>query len=207
LRAIKQWGGKCFLEISIDNELKRKGIHLCALVIPLSYYSFLPKSLALLIFTPAALISIFIDLVRHKNTFLSRWINWVLGPILREHESWDFTGSSYILSAFVLSVLFFNKEIAVAVICFAILGDMAAALVGRIFGKVKIVNSSKTLEGSLAFFISCLLVIIIIPSFPIWIGLVGALIATIVEALSIPVNDNFSVPLLSGLVMEILWIL
>jgi len=195
------------LEISIDNELKRKGIHLCALVIPLSYYFFLPKSLALLIFTPAALISIFIDLLRHKNTFLSKWINWVLGPILREHESWDFTGSSYILSAFVLSVLFFNKKIAVAVICFAILGDMAAALVGRIFGKVKIVNSSKTLEGSLAFFTSCLLIVIVIPSFPIWIGLVGALIATIVEALSIPVNDNFSVPLLSGLVMEILWIL
>jgi dolichol kinase len=84
---------------------------------------------------------------------------------------------------------------------------MAAALVGRIFGKVKIVNSSKTLEGSLAFFISCFLVIIIMPSFPFWIGLVGALIATLVEALSIPVNDNFSVPLLSGLVMEILWIL
>ena len=195
------------MEISIDNELKRKGVHLCALIIPLAYYFFLSKPHALLIFTPIALISILVDVIRLKQSPSSRWICWILGPILRERESWDFTGSSYILSAFVLAVLFFNKKIAVAVICFAILGDLAAALIGRIFGKVKIVNSKKTLEGSLALFGSCVLVILVIPSFPIWIGLVGALIATVVEALSIPINDNFSVPLLSGLVMEILWIL
>lgn len=192
------------MEISFLNELKRKAIHLFALIIPISYY-FLPQSTALLLYIPVAVVSISIDIFRIKKYPLGRVLDWFLRPILRSHERRGFTGSSYILSAMVLSIIFFEKNIAVAVISFTIVGDIAAALVGRVFGKLKITNK-KTLEGSSAFLFSCLLIIWAIPDFPFWIGVVGALVATVVEALPLPIDDNFTVPLFSGLVMEILYL-
>lgn len=192
------------LELSFLNELKRKAIHLFALIIPISYY-FLPQATALLLYIPVAGISILVDIFRIKKYRLGRVLNWILRPILRRHERRGFTGSSYILSAMVLSIIFFEKKIAVAVISFIIIGDVAAALVGRVFGKLKITNK-KTLEGSSAFLLSCVLIIWAIPDFPFWIGIVGAFVATVVEALPLPIDDNFTVPLFSGLIMEILYL-
>ena len=192
------------MEISIYNEFKRKLIHLFALSIPIGYY-LLPKRIALLILIPITIGSIIVDLIRLRNLPLSKFFNWLLGPILREHESWDLTGSSYILSASVLSILFFEKKIAIAAISYIILGDCASAIIGRIYGQTKI--ERKSLEGSMAFLSVCLLVALLLPGLPFWVGAIGALVATGVEAFSIPLNDNLSVPLVSGLVMEILILL
>jgi dolichol kinase len=192
------------LEISIYNEFKRKLIHLFALAIPTGYY-LLPKRIALLILIPITIGSIIVDIIRLRNLPLAKFFNWLLGPILREHESWDLTGSSYILSASVLSILFFEKKIAIAAISYIILGDCASAIIGRIYGQTKI--EKKSLEGSLAFLSICLLVALLLPGLPFWVGAIGALVATGVEAFSIPLNDNLSVPLVSGLVMEILILL
>jgi len=189
------------MEISFYNEFKRKATHLVALVIPIGYF-LLPKLLSLLILTLFALGSIVIDIIRLKRLPLHGFLNRLIGPVLREHEGSDFTGSSYILTASVLCILLFDKNVAVAAISFIILGDIAAALVGRRYGRIKI--KRKSLEGSLACLVMCLLVAIIIPGFPLWIGVVGAFIATIVEGITFPINDNFSVPLISGLVMHVL---
>jgi len=192
------------LEISLYNEFKRKGIHLFALAIPIAYY-LLPKKIALLVLVPLALGSILVDIIRLRKLPLANFFNWFLGPILREHESYSLTGSSHILSASALSILFFDKKVAIAAIVYVILGDIAAALIGRVYGKTKI--EKKSLEGSLAFLSVCLLVALVLPGLPFWIGAIGALVATAVEALSISIDDNLSVPLLSGLVMEILHLL
>jgi len=192
------------LEISLYNEFKRKLIHLFALLIPIGYY-LLPKRTALFILIPITLGSILVDIIRLRNLPLAGFLNWLLGPILREHESWDLTGSSYILSASVLSILFFDKKVAIAAIAYIILGDCASAIIGRVYGKTKI--EKKSLEGSLAFLCICLLVALFLPGLPFWIGAIGALVATAVEALSIPINDNLSVPLVCGLIMEVLIIL
>ena len=168
-------------------------------------YYLLPQKTTLFILVPITISSIIVDLIRLRNLPYAGFLNWLLGPILREHESWDLTGSSYILSASVLSILFFNKKIAIAAIAYIILGDIASAIIGRIYGKTKI--EKKSLEGSLAFLSVCLLIALFLPGLPFWIGVIGALVATSVEALSIPLNDNLSVPLVSGLVMEILILL
>lgn len=201
------------MEISIYNEFKRKGIHLFALSIPIGYF-FLPKLLSLLILTPVALGAIAIDVIRFKKLPLFGFLNRLLGPVLREHESADFSGASYILSASVLTILLFGKSVAVAAILFIILGDIAAALIGRKFGKIKFRwsvknsrvnwNNRKSLEGSLSCFFLCFLVALLVPHLPLWVGIIGALVATVVEALPLPINDNFSVPLLSGLFMHLL---
>ncbi|KPL03430.1 MAG: hypothetical protein AMJ73_07160 [candidate division Zixibacteria bacterium SM1_73] len=189
------------MEISLYNEFKRKAIHLVALAIPIGYF-LLPKLLSLLILTPFVLGSIVIDIIRLKRLPLHGFLNRLIGPMLREHENSDFTGSSYILTASLLSIILFDKSVAVAAISFIILGDIAAALIGRRYGKIKI--KKKSLEGSFACLFMCVLVAVIVPGFPLWVGVVGAFVATVVEGITLPIDDNFSVPLISGLVMHIL---
>jgi len=203
------------LEISFYNEFKRKAIHLFALCIPIGYF-FLkdkPKPLSLLILTPFVLGAIMIDIIRLRRLPLHGFLNRLLGPVLREHESADFAGASYILSASFFTILLFKKSVAVAAISFIILGDISAALIGRRFGKTKIRwslgesndgNSWKSLEGSLSCLFMCLVVALVIPHLPLWVGIVGAFVATVVEGITLPINDNFSVPLLSGLCMHVL---
>ncbi len=201
------------MEISFYNEFKRKAIHLFALSIPIGYF-FLTKTPSLLILTPFALGAILIDIIRLKKLPLHGFLNRLLGPVLRDHEDADFAGSSYILSASVLTILFFDKSVAITAISFVILGDIAAALVGRKFGKTKIRwnllgknhsrQTPKSLEGSLSCLVMCLSVAVVVPHVPLWIGIVGALVATMVEGISLPINDNFSVPLISGLIMHLL---
>jgi glycerol-3-phosphate acyltransferase PlsY len=200
------------LEISFYNEFKRKAIHLFALCIPIGYF-FLPKPLSVLILTPFALGAIMIDIIRLRRLPLYGFLNRLLGPILREHESADFAGASYILSASFFTILLFDKSVAVAAISFIILGDIAAALIGRRFGKTKIKwsmvesndpNNRKSLEGSLSCLLMCIIVVLVVPHLPLWVGMVGALAATLVEGITLPINDNFSVPLISGLSMHIL---
>ena len=189
------------MEISLYNEFKRKATHLVALSIPVGYF-FLPKLPSVLIVSLFALGSIVIDIIRLKRLPLHGFLNRLIGPVLREHENSSFTGSSYILTASVLSMLLFDKSVAIAAISFIILGDIAAALVGRTCGRIKI--KRKSLEGSLACLVMCLLVAIIVPGVPLWIGVTGAFTATIVEGITSPIDDNFSVPLVSGLAMHIL---
>jgi len=56
----------------------------------------------------------------------------------------------------------------------------------------------------LGFFVACLVVIVVIPDFPLLIGVAGALVATFVEALDLAVDDNLLVPVISGVVMQLL---
>lgn len=201
------------MEISFYNEFKRKATHFFALTIPIGYY-LLPKLPSLLIFAPFVLGSILMDIIRLRKLPLHGILNRLLGPVLREHESQDFAGSSYILSAAFLCILLFDKKAAVAAIAFIILGDIAAAMIGRKFGRTKLPllyskgrsnrNSRKSLEGSLSCLAVCILVAVVVPHLPLWIGLVGALVATIIEGANLPIDDNFSVPLVSGLVMHLL---
>ena len=200
------------MEISFYNEFKRKAIHLFALCIPIGYY-FLPQPLSLVILAPFVLGAITIDVIRLRRLPLHGFLNGLLGPVLREHESADFAGSSYILSASFFTILLFEKSVAVAAISFIILGDISAALIGRKFGKTKIRwnlaesnagSNWKSLEGSVSCLFVCLVVALVVPHLPLWVGIVGAFVASMVEGINLPINDNFSVPLISGLVMHII---
>jgi len=187
-------------EIPLSAELVRKGIHLFALVIPAGYY-LLPFSLALGVVALAAAVSIVIDLSRFRRWPLWSWVSKILTPIIREHEiTGGFTGASYILTTSTFCILLFPKMVAIASIVFIIVGDIAAALVGRVYGRHKLV-ANKSVEGSGACLLSLVVVAFLIPELPLWAGLVGAVVATAAEAFSGRIDDNLAVPLASGAAM------
>eukprot|EP00163_Fabomonas_tropica_P019376 TRINITY_DN339_c0_g1_i4.p1 TRINITY_DN339_c0_g1~~TRINITY_DN339_c0_g1_i4.p1 ORF type:complete len:205 (+),score=29.08 TRINITY_DN339_c0_g1_i4:716-1330(+) len=86
-----------------------------------------------------------------------------------------------------------------------VLGDGGAALAGVSFGKIKIAGK-KTLRGTLAmFFISLTIGIILYWDAQVFeiLALVGALCATLAELIPLDIDDNLTIPLLTGLGVHI----
>ncbi len=187
-------------QISLSAEFVRKGIHLFALVIPIGY-SFLPFYISIISVSISAIISVIIDISRFREWRLWHLLAVILTPIIRDHEiKGGFTGASYILSTSAITIALFPKPIAIAALVFIIVGDTAAALIGRRFGKHKLIMS-KSLEGSGACLISLVVMSFLIPGLPTEVGLIGAFVATVTELLTGKIDDNFTVPIISGFVM------
>ena len=108
-------------------------------------------------------------------------------------------GSTFFLFSTILTILLFPKPIAVSSLLILILADTAAALVGKGIGRVRIFG--KTLEGSMAFFLTALLIVWIYPTLNRFSGSVAALGATLIELLPIRLNDNLTIPLTAGAIM------
>ena len=158
------------------------------------------------IMVPVAIAMVIIDISRLKQWRLWKLFEPMINSMAREHElKGDFTGATYILVTSCIVIALFDKPIAMAALAFIMVGDAAAALIGRKFGKHKFGN--KSLEGSLAFFITALVVVFVIPGLPYSIGIVGALFGAITEAVSTKIDDNASVPLVSGLLMQLLMVI
>jgi glycerol-3-phosphate acyltransferase PlsY len=163
--------------------------------------------------TAAAIIFLLIDFMRLRVTSVKSIFIVLFGSMLRRKELTSLTGASYLMLASMVCMLIFGigpsgrvSGVFIAAISFLALGDTAAAIVGLSIGRVRIFR--KTLEGTLAGLLVCMgvaWVVSILPGldFPLGIGILGAVSASVVEALPIEVNDNVVVPLLSGTVMMI----
>jgi len=186
-------------ELSYAGEVKRKAIHLFALTIPVGYF-IVPNPWATGILLLAFSVSLTMDILR-----LFRFRAWsivrpLLDPVLRPQECRDFTGATYILFAGLFCRVAFDVPPAAAGMGFIILGDTAAALVGRRWGRHRFRN--KSYEGSLAFLACAAVGALVLPRVPIGWGLAAAVLATVVEATSGLVDDNLAVPLITAAFLQ-----
>lgn len=187
--------------IGYQHELVRKAIHLFSISIPTIYY-FISKQLALFLLLPMTAAFVTVDLARYYIPSVSRWFYRWFGWLLRQHETDSATkrlnGASNVLISASLCVFLFPKIIAINAFAILIISDTTSALIGRRFGRHRFF--SKSLEGSLAFFISAVVVVLVAPKISYTgseylIGILAAAIGTVVEALSIKIDDNLSIPL------------
>lgn len=182
-------------------ELLRKSIHLLGLILPVIYF-FLDKPMMSILVGMLTGIAVTIELMKWFSPRFSDFFFQIFAPMLRIHErKGAMTGATYYVISAFLCILFFAKTLAIVCIFFMVLGDLAAALVGRMWGRTRLLGS-KSLEGSAACFIVCA-VIALVKLHPV-IAIIGALVATIVEMLPVPIDDNLTVPLVSGAVMHFL---
>jgi len=122
--------------------------------------------------------------------------------ILRESERTRLTAITWFLLSVPPAVLLFTREVAVSAWLFFLFGDVAAELVGIRWGRTRVLG--KTLEGSLACLVTCFILGLVVWArldVPLSAVAAGAFVATVVELLPLPLNDNFTVPLLTGLAM------
>ncbi len=180
-------------------EIKRKIVHLGTLIVPLGY-ALTSEETVILFLVPFFLALLLVDLLRHVHPGMtSLFRKYFFGRVLREEEKPALMGATYFIFSTILTILLFPKSIAIASILILILSDTAAALIGKGIGTIKIFG--KTLEGSLAFLMTSLLIVWIYPHLGRLSGSLAALGATLIEILPIKVNDNLSIPLVAGAIM------
>ncbi len=193
---------------AFKKELFRKAIHLSSLWIPAAIY-FMPK----IVLIPILLIILVGNIILEYGNFKKYpWARKSFGVLffrtLRNKETsrehFQFTGAIYVLTSALLCLCFFGKEVAAIALTVMLISDSAAALVGRSIGKIKIYKN-KTLEGTLAFFLTA--VIINLLFFPIYPfggeSVIACLVATLAEVYEdkIEIDDNLSVPIFFSVVL------
>jgi dolichol kinase len=200
-------------QIDYKAELARKGIHLSSLSIPIIYY-FISRDLALALLLPITFAFLAVDLLRYYHKPTADLFYKVFRFMLRKHEqdenSKRLNGATHVLIAASLCVIIFPKLIVLTAFTILIISDSFAALIGRRFGKRKFL--SKSVEGSLAFFVFGILVVAVTPKVDYsiteyCIGIFGAGVGTVAEALPWNVDDNLSIPLSIGVAMWALYFL
>ncbi len=180
-------------------EVKRKLVHLATLVIPVGY-GLTSRETVLTFLIPLSLGLLGVDLLRRYHSGLaSLFRRFFIGRVLREKEEHTLIGSTYFLLSSCLTLLLFPKTIAIVSLLILILSDTCAALVGKGIGRHSIFQ--KTIEGSLAFLVSALLIVWMYPGVNRFAGSLAAAGATVIELLPTRVDDNFTIPLTAGTIM------
>lgn len=208
-----------------SEEINRKLLHIlsgCAIPAGILYIPLIPgasKYLPMGILGTLLLGSILIEVIRFRMPAVQKTFYTFVGSMLRSEEDKKVTGATYIFaSAFICTILFReHPHISFIVLNLFILGDAVAAIVGLSIGKIRI--GKKSVEGSLACFILCLLFFyFVFPHVPLlldtWHGSTPFLLSlsvslsiTIFELIPIrigkwiSINDNLSVPIITGLIM------
>ncbi|MBX3045238.1 MAG: dolichol kinase [Candidatus Kapabacteria bacterium] len=198
-------------QIPYSQEVLRKSVHLISLNIPIIYI-FVSQKFALSILIPMALIAVTLDILsRKEDSWANKFIYGLFGGMLRKHElkknKLILNGASWVLISAVLTVLVFPKVIAVISFIILIVSDIAAALVGRKWGTTKL--GKKSLEGTLAFMVSGILVVAIVgiifnANIYFYIaGVLGAVVGGFGElyAKELKLDDNLSIPVGVGITM------
>ena len=180
----------------------RKGIHLLSAIIPLSYLWLIKeRPIMLLILVSMTSFALLVEFLRKNGNHFSRWFHGLFHFMLRDNETkGQHTGATWLLIGWTITVMLFKMPIAVAALLFLSIGDSFAAIVGKLFPIIRIGN--KTLSGTFSgFIVSFLFVLLVNQSLLPIVILSGSIIAMLVELIPSRLNDNLTMPILSGLIM------
>ncbi len=163
------------------------------------------RIVALFVIGLVAMCFILVDLIRLLHRRTGEYFETHARSVFRLGEKNRFSSMTVFLVAAFTSVLLFEQSIAVTALIFLIFGDFFGKIFGMAFGRHKLFH--KTLEGLLANYGSVLIfgyVIFTVLPISLPVLLVGGAVAPIVEVLSQGIDDNFSVPIISGTLMTVI---
>ncbi len=188
----------------------RRGLFhsLATSLFPLSAF-FLSRAVFLIGAASILVALLLLEVIRLRFATVNRWFILLFRPVMREREFAALAASIYISLSALVTFLLFEREVAIVAMCFLAAGDPLSGIVGGRFGKMRILN--KSVEGHLTCFVSSLAVglllgWLILDISPV-VVLVGAFSAAFIQAVPLPLNDNLTIPLFSGLCMSLLGML
>jgi glycerol-3-phosphate acyltransferase PlsY len=174
-----------------------------AFLLILIYFK-LEKRIVLIFIGALTLFFLIPDLLRLISNKINRFFFLKVRKIYKEKEKTRFSSITLFLVSFFLTLLLFERDIAVVAIAFLIFGDFFSKIYGLRFGRIPLFE--KTVQGSLAHLCACLMTGYILHPFvqiSLPVILLGALVASLVEALPLGIDDNLSVALISASVIYI----
>ncbi len=205
--------------ISYWEEIKRKLIHLSSLWM-VAATIVLPELFQYGRWIACALFAVclFITLVsEHDYANGGKYLGRLYGKLFRKMlrndvkpGQWVVSGGAPVLAAALLVNLIFPYQIAAAALAVMLTGDAAAALVGRKFGKHKLVNN-KSWEGTVSFVITAYFFLALtgicnqMPMQFYLAGILAVIAGAVVELFTaqLKIDDNFSIPMTAGVVLYI----
>lgn len=197
-------------QISLRNELYRKILHFCLIIVPVAYH-YLGKWPSVIILAIIAALVVPSDYFRRRNDKLNRVFVKIFGLILRQHElaGNKLCGASYVALAACITFGLFKAPIAVTAFCVLVISDGFAAIIGRSFSSAQFFE--KSVAGATGFFVSGLITIAVCGNiyavgFLFYLFAMFSLIfVTIVESRPslFKVDDNLSIPLAFALLMTV----
>ncbi|WP_096910195.1 diacylglycerol/polyprenol kinase family protein [Halobacteriovorax marinus] len=151
------------------------------------------------------LAALLVEFTRLNVSSFNAIILKVMKPFMRESERNSLSGFPFYALGAAISLLLFEEKIAILSILFLIFADPISSFFGILYGKDKII-SNKSLQGCIAGFLVCYILTFAYGSyfyrpgvdllvFSVLAGLFGALS----ELCSIVIDDNLTIPVLSGL--------
>ncbi len=167
-------------------------------------YSIFTKVPSLYILGSVTLVLVIFDIFRlmHKKT--NEVLKTKVKALLRKNEIKTFSSFTIFFVALFITLLIFPKEVAFIASSFLIYGDIFGKLFGLAFGRHKILN--KTLEGTLAYLGSVLIMGYVLYTsleISLIVLILGGILAPLVEMFSMNINDNLTVPLITGSIMTV----
>ena len=158
-----------------------------------------------------AIAGFLLDIVRAKYAPLNKLVIKMMGPLMRRSEREGMSGLPFYALGVSISLFFYQRDIAIISIMFLIFSDPLSSFFGVLYGKDKILPN-KSLQGAVAGFFTCYLITLFyvmnsatlgthILVFAIVSGVIGAA-SELVSAFNI--DDNLTIPVLSGLGMTLL---
>jgi dolichol kinase len=192
--------------------VKRKLFRMIGFLFPVLYlvsglliappYDRLPVLVLLTLFIG---VMVWLESWRFRNPKVNRWLFEHFRGYTKEKERAKISTTTLFLTSALITIVIFPRGVAVAALLFLTVGDPIAEIVGVNYGRLKIVGG-KTLEGTLAGFAACLLAaspLLLLERLdlsPVAL-LIGAAAAAVTELFTLRVDDNFTVPIGSGLAM------
>lgn len=189
-------------------EILRKLIHLSSLIYPILYIILNDKVVMLFITGILLTVLLIVEILRKKFVFINNLFCKYCSFTLRKMERDSFTGGTFFMIGVFFTILFYSQSIALLSIFTLVISDTFASIVGLSFGRRKVIDG-KTIEGSLTFLLSTLL-ISYIGSIYFELSLsyliTASVFATTLELLNkrIKIDDNILIPLGYGLIVSLL---
>ncbi|MGC9443387.1 MAG: diacylglycerol/polyprenol kinase family protein [Candidatus Methanospirareceae archaeon] len=181
-------------------EIRRKALHVCGVIIPVLYLIF-PKYWILLGFLIGFCILVLLEWLRFRGR--------ITLPALREREHRTIPAYVFFVIGAFLSILIFEKGIAISAILMLALGDTTSALTRVLIDSEPRWQEGrrKRLEVLLVMFVTCF-VIGWLMRFSIPVAAVGALGATVADGVPLRLrgyylDDNLTIPLFAGALMTV----
>jgi acyl phosphate:glycerol-3-phosphate acyltransferase len=165
---------------------------------------FIPEGILLVTLKIVTVTFVMVEIARFISPGVNQWMMSYLAVIFKKGVGSRLTGGTWLLLASLAVFLLFDKYVAITSLLFLSIGDMMAGLIGEKYGK-RMVFNKKSLEGSLACLASCLAIAVVMsilaPTMVMPVAIAGAVSATAIELLPIPIDDNFTMPLFSAGIM------
>ncbi len=183
--------------------LARKTFHLLATMVTPLGALVVSRNVLLWGLGIAVFVVVLMEIGRFAFPELNRLFLRSAGILLRKSESREIAGSTYVVIALFLTFLLFPRDLAIVAVTFLAVGDALGAVVGVAFATSQ--RPEKNWQGRLACFSSSLLAGLVLGhlvlGINIFVILAGAATAGIVETLTLPINDNITIPVSSALAM------